>query len=63
MDIPREQPQPGLGERLAVNTVIQTIQSGIPVARIELMDTYTVDTVNQYSKLSLPQKPSGCVFI
>jgi D-lactate dehydrogenase (cytochrome) len=40
----------------AVNTVIQTIQSGIPVARIELMDTYTVDTVNQYSKLSLPQK-------
>jgi D-lactate dehydrogenase (cytochrome) len=40
----------------AVNTVIQTIQSGIPVARIELMDTYTVDTVNQYSKLTLPQK-------
>jgi D-lactate dehydrogenase (cytochrome) len=40
----------------AVNTVIQTIQSGIPVARIELMDTYTVDTVNKYSKLSLPQK-------
>jgi D-lactate dehydrogenase (cytochrome) len=40
----------------AVNTVIQTIQSGIPVARIELMDTYTVDTVNKYSKLSLPAK-------
>jgi D-lactate dehydrogenase (cytochrome) len=40
----------------AVNTVIQTIQSGIPVARIELMDTYTVDTVNKYSKLSLPNK-------
>lgn len=40
----------------AVNTVIQTIQSGIPVARIELMDTYTVDTVNKYSKLSLPDK-------
>src|SRR5205814_10296081 len=40
----------------AVNTVIQTIQSGIPVARIELMDTYTVDTVNKYSKLSLPLK-------
>src|SRR6478735_2900502 len=31
----------------AVNTVIQTIQSGIPVARFELMDTYTVDTVNR----------------
>jgi len=40
----------------AVNTVIQTIQSGIPVARIELMDTYTVDTVNKYSKLTLPRK-------
>ncbi len=40
----------------AVNTVIQTIQSGIPVARIELMDTETVDTVNKYSKLSLPNK-------
>src|SRR6266700_2232800 len=40
----------------AVNTVIQTIQSGIPVARIELMDTETVDTVNKYSKLSLPLK-------
>ena len=40
----------------AVNTVIQTIQSGIPVARIELMDTETVDTVNKYSKLDLPLK-------
>jgi D-lactate dehydrogenase (cytochrome) len=40
----------------AVNTVIQTIQSGIPVARIELMDTETVDTVNKYSKLTLPAK-------
>lgn len=40
----------------AVSTVIQTIQSGIPVARIELMDTYTVDTVNKYSKLTLPAK-------
>ena len=40
----------------AVNTVIQTIQSGIPVARIELMDTETVDTINKYSKLSLPNK-------
>jgi len=40
----------------AVNTVIQTIQSGIPVARIELMDIETVDTINKYSKLSLPNK-------
>jgi len=40
--------------------VIQTIQSGIPVARIELMDRYTVDTVNNYSKLSLPLKICCC---
>jgi D-lactate dehydrogenase (cytochrome) len=40
----------------AVDTVIQTIQSGIPVARIELMDTETVDTINKYSKLNLPNK-------
>jgi D-lactate dehydrogenase (cytochrome) len=40
----------------AVNTVIQTIQSGIPVARIELMDTETVATVNSYSKLDLPAR-------
>ena len=40
----------------ACNATIMTIQSGIPVARIELMDAETVDTVNKYSKLSLPLK-------
>ncbi len=44
-----------LGLEGAVNTVIQTIQSGIPVARIELLDDETVDAVNRYSKLSLPR--------
>ncbi|MCA1907982.1 MAG: FAD-binding protein [Magnetospirillum sp.] len=34
----------------AVNTVILTIQSGIPVARVELMDAAMVDAVNRYSK-------------
>jgi D-lactate dehydrogenase (cytochrome) len=34
----------------AVNTVILTIQSGIPVARIEFMDDAMVKAVNQYSK-------------
>ena len=47
----------------AVNTVIQTIQSGIPVARIELMDTYTVDSVNKYSKLSLPDQNLSLIHI
>ena len=42
----------------AVNTVIQTIQSGIPVARIELLDAETVDAVNKYSKLEpAPEEP------
>jgi len=38
----------------AVGTVIQTIQSGIPVARIELLDDVQIDAVNRYSKLDLP---------
>jgi D-lactate dehydrogenase (cytochrome) len=38
----------------AVDTVIQTIQSGIPVARIELLDDVQIDAVNRYSKLDFP---------
>ncbi|WP_298726890.1 FAD-linked oxidase C-terminal domain-containing protein [uncultured Ferrovibrio sp.] len=38
----------------AVNTVIQTIQSGIPVARIELLDDVQVDAINKYSKTNMP---------
>ena len=41
----------------AVNTVIETIQYGIPVARIELMDALTLKAINAYSKLSLSEKP------
>src|SRR4030095_159246 len=36
----------------AVQTVITTIQLGIPVARIELLDDVMVDAVNHYSGLS-----------
>ena len=42
----------------AVNTVISTIQSGIPIARIELLDEVQIDAVNRYSKLSLPVHPT-----
>lgn len=42
----------------AVQAVIQTIQSGIPVARIELLDEVQVDAVNRYSKLDLPVQPT-----
>jgi len=41
----------------AVNTTILTIQSGIPVARIELLDELQVSAVNSYSKLTLPESP------
>ena len=42
----------------AVDTVILTIQSGIPVARIELLDEHQIDSVNRYSKLDLPVQPT-----
>jgi len=42
----------------AVNTVILTIQSGIPVARIELLDEAQMDAVNRYSKLDYAVKPT-----
>ncbi|QBY00660.1 FAD-binding protein [Rhodophyticola sp. CCM32] len=41
----------------ACNTVIATIQYGLPVARIELLDALTVQAVNAYSKLTLPETP------
>jgi len=38
----------------AVDTVIATIQSGVPVARIELLDDVQMDAVNRYSNLDYP---------
>ena len=40
----------------AINTVIQTIQLGVPVARIELLDDVQMDSVNRFSKLDYPVK-------
>jgi len=42
----------------AVNTVILTIQSGIPVARIELLDDVQMDACNKYSGLDYPVQPT-----
>ena len=42
----------------AVNAVIQTIQLGVPVARIELLDTLTITAVNRYSKTALKEAPT-----
>jgi D-lactate dehydrogenase (cytochrome) len=41
----------------ACNAVIATIQTGLPVARIELLDQLQVKAVNAYSKLALPETP------
>ncbi len=42
----------------AVDTVILTIQSGIPVARIELLDEVLMDAVVRHSKLDYPIQPT-----
>jgi D-lactate dehydrogenase (cytochrome) len=42
----------------AVDAVILTIQSGIPVARVELMDAESMAALNRYSKLAYPEKPT-----
>jgi D-lactate dehydrogenase (cytochrome) len=42
----------------AVNTVIRVIQSGIPVARIELLDEVQLDAVNRYSQLDYAVAPT-----
>ena len=41
----------------AVQTVILTIQSGIPMARIEFVDEMMVRGFNLYANLKLPEKP------
>lgn len=41
----------------ACAAVISTIQYGVPMARIELLDALSVQAVNRYSKLSLPETP------
>ena len=42
----------------ACKATILTIQSGIPVARIELLDALQIKACNAYSKLSLPEVPT-----
>jgi D-lactate dehydrogenase (cytochrome) len=43
--------------KAACDATILTIQSGLPVARIELLDALQVKACNLYSKLSLPETP------
>ncbi len=41
----------------AVDTVIATIQSAVPMARMELLDEAAIRACNAQSKLGLPEKP------
>ncbi|HLU02901.1 MAG TPA: FAD-linked oxidase C-terminal domain-containing protein [Advenella sp.] len=41
----------------AVQSVIEVIQMGVPVARVEFMDTWAVKATNAYSKLALKESP------
>ena len=42
----------------AIRSVIETIQIGVPIARIEFLDPQTIRAVNHHSKLGLPEKPT-----
>jgi len=46
---------PSIGQ--AVDTVIQTIQAGIPIARSEMLCDQTVRAINNYSKTRYPEQP------
>jgi D-lactate dehydrogenase (cytochrome) len=39
----------------AVNAVVQTIQMGVPVARVEILDDVQMRAVNRWSKLNYPE--------
>lgn len=47
---------PGMGD--AVCAVIDTIQMGVPVARVEFVDALAIRAINRYDKLSLPELPT-----
>jgi D-lactate dehydrogenase (cytochrome) len=41
----------------AVQTTIQIIQMGVPIARCELLDAHAIRAVNRHSKLNLAEQP------
>lgn len=42
----------------AVRTVIETIQLGVPIARIELLDALAIHAINRHSRLDLAEAPT-----
>lgn len=46
---------PSMGS--AVNAVIETIQLGVPIARVEFVDALAIRAINRHDNLSLPETP------
>ena len=42
----------------AVRTAMEVVQTGIPIARVELLDKNSMIAVNRFSKLGYPEKPT-----
>ncbi len=42
----------------AVNTTIKTIQKGVPIAKIELLDATMMQAINRYNSLSFQETPT-----
>lgn len=42
----------------AINTVMATVQCGIPIARMEFLDPAAIRACNRFSKMDLPEKPT-----
>ncbi|EJE53358.1 FAD/FMN-dependent dehydrogenase [Acidovorax sp. CF316] len=47
---------PSMGD--AVRAVIETIQIGVPIARVEFVDSLTIRSINRYSNLTLREAPT-----
>jgi D-lactate dehydrogenase (cytochrome) len=47
---------PSMGE--AVRSVIETIQLGVPIARVEFVDTLAIRAINRHSNLTLTESPT-----
>ena len=44
--------------RGAVDTVVEVIQSGVSVARMEFLDEHQIRACNKYSQLTMPERPT-----
>jgi D-lactate dehydrogenase (cytochrome) len=42
----------------AVSSVVETIQAGVPIARVELLDDIQLDAINKYSGFDYPVRPT-----